>query len=244
MPDQPTTTDNVIPYSQTSKAKGPAYANRNKKKLRAVKEPLPKKITVYTPGTLAFTFHRQKLDNPTVYAFLQHLQDEDPRIINLLKEYDELTDNQKAARPIWDKLCYKHEIPVGKLFGRLAEVILKFQRSEGYLQLATDTPDVMASLGKAAKKQKNLEHTRLFLETSGAIGNKSAININLQQNVDNRTLNVGLPALDETLKDNGSRKIREMNDRLLTEGTTTDFIDAELVSRKEKVEAECTIPRS
>ena len=230
----PTTTDTPPPTT----TKG-----RSRKKLRLV-EPAYKKVTRQTPGSLAHAFFLQKLDNTTVYSFLQHIQEEDPRVENLLADYDQQTDSEKGNAAIWDKLAHKHKIPIGKLYGKLAEAMLLHGRSLGYSQLAADTPEVLASLGKAAKKQKNLEHMRLHLETSGMVGKNSAaaasININLQQNNDNRQVNFGLPQLDQTLKDS-SRKIREEGEKLLTEGTT-EFIDVEVIKSKE--EQPCTIPRS
>lgn len=249
MPDQPTEPteqpplDNVTQFPNLvavergdNGKKESAYSKRNQKKLK--KDPLPpiKKVTRNTPGTLAYAFNLQKMENEEVYAFLQHIQDEDPRVVNLLKDYDQLNERARESKVIWDTLCRKHEIPVGKLFGKLAEVQLKFSRSLSYNQLAKDEIKVITSLGKAASKQKDsLEYKRLFLETSGAIGNgKGGVNIQLNQNNDNRsqTVQFGLPQLADTLK--GSLgQVREANERLLTEGKT-EFIEAELVSEKDK----------
>jgi hypothetical protein len=204
-----------------------------------------KKVTRHTLGTLAHAFHQMSLPNESVYAFLQHLEDTDPRITALLADYDAQTDKEKENIAIWDKLCRTHKIPVGKLYGKLCESILYHSRNLGFSQLAADTPAVLKSLGAAAKKQKNLDHMRLFLETSGTIGkNGSAININLQQNVDNRSINVGLPQLDDTLK-GSSRKIREANELLLTQGNT-EYIDttASVVDEREKVKVEHQTPTS
>lgn len=245
MPDQDLPTNNITQFpslvSSTTgdeEKKASAYSKRNKKKLKADPLPLIKKATVNTPGTLAYAFKLQKMENEEVYAFLQHIQDEDPRVLNLLKEYDELSEKSKASKVIWDNLCRKHEIPVGKLFGKLAEVQLRFSRSLSYNQLAKDEIKVITSLGKAAAKQKNLEHTRLFLETSGAIGNGKGggVTLNLNQNVDNRqqTVQFGLPQLADTTS-NVVKGVREANEKLLTEGST-EFIDVQLVESEDEKE--------
>lgn len=213
-----------------------AHSKRNKKRLK--KDPLPpvKKATTSTPGTLAYAFKLQKMENEEVYSFLQHIQDEDPRVLNLLKDYDQLNERTKQSKAVWDNLCRKHEIPVGKLFGKLAEVQLRFSRSLSYNQLAKDEIKVITSLGKQAAKQKDsLEYKRLFLETSGAIGSgKGGVNINLNQNVDNRqqTVQFGLPALADTTRD-VLQGVREANEKLLTEGST-EFIEGQIVEEKEK----------
>lgn len=242
MPDTPSEISNVtqFPSPLIEGEKGKAYSNRNKKKLKS--DPLPpiKKASTRTPGTLAYAFNLQKMENEEVYAFLQHIQDEDPRILNLLKNYDELSDKLKQQKIVWDNLCRKHEIPVGKLFGKLAEVQLKFSRSLSYNQLAKDEIKVITSLGKQAAKQKDsLEYKRLFLETSGAIGSKGGVNINLNQNVDNRTqvAQFGLPSLASTTKD-VLNQVREVNEKMLTEGDKSLVIEGELVNsykEKEKV---------
>jgi len=203
--------------------------NKSRTKLRKPKLPEPKRISNTTPGTLAYAFSCNGMDNPTVLSYLQHMQEEDPRLQSLLADYELLDDREKDSAVIWDKLARKHLIPVGKLYGRIAEASLQFGRAMTYHVLATHEPEVAESLAKSAKIRKNLEHTRLFLETSGAIGQKgNGVNINLNQHNDNRSLTIqGLPQQVSTTVKEPLARVREAQQQLLTSGET-EFIDVEV----------------
>lgn len=232
--------DNVIPINSTrasnsnseasvtnTPAPTPDKQRRKSRTISKAKLVTTKKTSRYTPGTLAYVFDLQSMSHESVYAFLHHLIEEDPRVQALVQEYDSLTEKEKAKPMIWDILAHKHLIPVAKLYGKLAEAALRMNRSMSYQVLARNEPEVIEKLSKSAKKEKNLDHTRLFLETSGAIGNKSAasIQVNLnQQNNDNRTQQIfGLPSLDTTLRD-PVKQVREAQQKML-EVPRTEFID-------------------
>lgn len=191
------------------------------------------KITPTTPGTLAWAFAQQKLSPETAYSLLQSIQEEDPRLVALLAEYDQLTPFRQKQKAIWDLLCRKHHIPIGKLYAKLAEASLKFSRSLSYQIIASHEPEVVEKLAKSAKIRKNLEHTQLFLEVAGAIGKNPAIQVNLNQQ-DNRQIVVGLPAMSETVS-SPLKQVREaQREMLLEDGKGTEFVDVEFSSKKEE----------
>jgi hypothetical protein len=239
---------NVIPINPSITVPTASISNgnsNNRKKLREASFPnrAISKINENTPGTLAYAFAQQSMDHATVYAFLLHIQDEDPRVVSLIADYDLQTTEDKFSINIWDKLCKKHKIPVDKLYGKLAAAAFKMARSMSFMTLAKHENQIMERLAVHAKREENIEHTKLYTEVAGLTGRQSngnGVNIQFnQQNNDHSSKQIvfGLPPLEETLK-NPVKQVREAQALMLEDGNgKTEFITAEeIVNDKGEIE--------